>query len=340
MDGVMAGDQKLTVSVIVCCHTKERLEDIKKAIDSLQHQTLIPNEIILAVDNSRSLYEYLKTKMDHSATVVLNEETTGLSATRNTGVLVAHSDLVAFLDDDAIAEPNWLERMVAGFNDPKVIAVGGRAIPYWPGGRPFWFPEELDWTVGGSPASFPHERAYVRNPHGHNMCFRRRISQGGILFDPSLGRNWQHRRAGRAEEAELCLRLVRNEPDAKVVYEPSARIVHKVSPLKARLGYVLMQSFDEGVFKRMIAKAVATFSPAPLSPEIEHLRYIFSRAVPCRLMRVWSPRDLIQAIVILVCTLTTGVGYFVGGMGRYQIADACPSPSDRGVAKTGRNDRK
>ena len=58
--------------------------------------------------------------------------------------------VVAFLDDDAQAGSDWLERMLAWYDDPSIIGVGGASEPVWRNGRPGWFPVEFDWVVGGT----------------------------------------------------------------------------------------------------------------------------------------------------------------------------------------------
>ena len=80
--------------------------------------------------------------------VVPNSGRRGLSGGRNTGVSHAIGDVVAFLDDDARAQPDWLERLAAGYRSPSVVGVGGVATPVWPGQRPPWLPPEFDWVVG------------------------------------------------------------------------------------------------------------------------------------------------------------------------------------------------
>ena len=62
---------------------------------------------------------------------------------RNSGVTVAQGAVIAFLDDDAIAETNWLEHLAACYTDPHVLGVGGKIEPLWLVTRPAWLPEEF-----------------------------------------------------------------------------------------------------------------------------------------------------------------------------------------------------
>jgi GT2 family glycosyltransferase len=299
-----------TVSVIICCYTKERLQDMRNAVASAQRQTRPPEEVILAVDNNRDLYECSRSEFGESIKVVLNAGAKGLSATRNVGIGAAQGDLVAFLDDDAVAQADWLANLIAVFEDPKVHAAGGRAILNWVEHRPSWLPEDLDWTLGGGFTWLPLKRADVRNPHGHSMCFRREVFTFVGQFDGSLGRVASGGQGG--EEAELCLRLKRQMPEAKIVYEPSSVIQHKVPAVRATWRYFLKRSYQEGLCKARIEQLARARGAEPLSTESAYLRHLVFRALPSRLVQFWRPPTLAQAAAILACIAAVGVGYAVG----------------------------
>src|SRR5205085_2959822 len=98
-----------------------------------------------------------------------------LSGSRNSGVTVCRGEIVVFLDDDAVAAPDWLERLLQGYAEPQVVAVGGSIEPVWEEGRPRWFPPEFDWVVGGTYLGLPTATAQLRNLLGCNMSFRRSV---------------------------------------------------------------------------------------------------------------------------------------------------------------------
>ena len=80
--------------------------------------------------------------------------------------------ILAFLDDDACADPDWLERSSASTTIRWSWAWAARSTPAWEGQRPAWFPPEFDWVIGCTYAGMPHETARVRNPIGANMSMR------------------------------------------------------------------------------------------------------------------------------------------------------------------------
>src|ERR1022692_3932043 len=96
-----------SISVVICVYTEDRWDHIRAAIDSIRQQTLKAAETIIVVDCNSVLYKRLIAEAP-DVTVVENRETQGLSGGRNTGVGIAQGEIIAFLDDDATAHPDWL----------------------------------------------------------------------------------------------------------------------------------------------------------------------------------------------------------------------------------------
>ena len=88
---------------------------------------------------------------------------------------MARGDIVAFLDDDAVADANWLKFFMDSYSDPAVAGVGGLTLPSWGTAQPSWFPTEFYWVVGCSYVGMPTSPAPVRNLFGGNASFRREI---------------------------------------------------------------------------------------------------------------------------------------------------------------------
>src|SRR6266487_1701908 len=161
------------ISVIICAYTEDRWNDLVAAIRSVQQQTLPPREIIVVIDHNPGLLKRVQECVP-GVIVIENQEAKGLSGARNSGAAVAQQPVVAFPDDDAIAEPNWIERLMAHYTDSIVIGVGGKIEPLWDGKRPSWFPEEFNWAVGCTYQGMPTEGTSVRNVIGANMSMWRK----------------------------------------------------------------------------------------------------------------------------------------------------------------------
>ena len=242
------------VSVVICAHTEKRWDDTLAAVASVRAQTLAAREIILVVDHNPVLYERLKSALP-DVTVVENREGRGLSGGKNTGVAIARGEIVAFLDDDAVAEPDWLRFFVDSYGDPGVVGVGGLTLPLWETKRPSWFPGEFDWVVGCTYVGMPRSRAPVRNVLGGNASFRREVFAVVGGFQSGIGRS-QHKRPLGCEETEFCIRLGQRVRGAVLLFDNRAVIWHRVPEARCRFSYFRARCYAEGVSKALVTRSV------------------------------------------------------------------------------------
>ncbi|GAA3441539.1 glycosyltransferase family 2 protein [Planomonospora venezuelensis] len=248
----------MKTSVVICVYTEERWEDIREAVDSVRRQSRRPHELILVVDYNPDLHLMLKREYP-DAIVVENTHEKGLSGGKNTGAATASGDIVAYLDDDAVAEPGWLEALEEGFQDPAVVGVGGLTRPLWATGRrPRWFPQEFDWTVGCTYQGMPTARAPIRNVMGGNAAFRKEVVTESGGFHTGIGRSVQGRkpRPLGCEETEFCIRISQRMPGSVMMFEPEAVIGHKVSAARSRFSYFRSRCYAEGLSKALVAQSV------------------------------------------------------------------------------------
>jgi GT2 family glycosyltransferase len=241
------------VSVVICAYTEARWNDLMAAVESVRCQTMPAHQVILVIDHNPGLLERARRHLP-GIVAIPNRETKGLSGARNSGIAEATGQIVAFLDDDAIAAPDWLERLVPAYNSPEVIGVGGSIDPAWETGRPAWFPREFDWVIGCTYEGMPTSTADTRNLIGANMSLRREIFDqvGGFLH--GIGR------VGvlplGCEETELCIRARQENARGRIVYEPSARVQHRVPASRATWRYFRSRCFAEGISKAQISRLV------------------------------------------------------------------------------------
>ncbi len=244
-----------SVSVVICAFSDERWEALRAAVASVQAQTRPAHQLIVAVDHNAGLLERARaTWADDAVVLVENVEARGLSGARNAGIAAADGDLVAFLDDDAAADPEWLERLVPVFDDAAVVSAGGSLSPNWVQPRPGWFPREFDWVIGCSYTGMPTVTADVRNAIGANMAFRRAELESVDGFHSGIGRD--RGLPMGCEETEVSIRLRQTLPGARIVYEPAAHVRHLVTPGRGTWRYFFERCWAEGRSKALLTGLV------------------------------------------------------------------------------------
>lgn len=238
------------ISVIICAYTETRWNQLIKAIESVQQQTLPVAEVIVVIDYNPRLYDRLK-QLDSKIILLENREKKGLSGARNTGITATTGDMVAFLDDDAIAAPNWLSLMIEQY-DENVLGMGSSVHPIWESKKPAWFPEEFYWTVGCTYLGLPETAKPIRNPMGGGMCIRREIFTEVGNFHYGLG-HLDALPLG-CEETELCIRARKHWPQSNFIYEPLAVIHHHIPVQRAIFSYFCSRCYFEGISKALVVE--------------------------------------------------------------------------------------
>ena len=240
-----------TVSVVICTWTGARWPELREAVRSVAQQSYPPLETIVVVDHDEQLLQRARAELG-DIVVIRNSEARGLSGARNSGLAIARGDVVAFLDDDALAEPDWLRVLAAEYEDEGVLGVGGAIEPVWEK-QPRWFPAEFGWVVGCTYRGLPPERAAVRNLIGASMSFRRELFSELGGFRHGIGRLGT--RPVGCEETDFCLRVERARPDGCFIYQPLALVHHRVPAQRARWRYFLARCYGEGLSKALIVGA-------------------------------------------------------------------------------------
>lgn len=208
-----------------------------RCIDSLRKQTALPDEIIVGVDSVKE-EQYIQTDPDISCHFAVSGKT-GVSAARNAACQLAKGNIFAFIDDDAMAEPGWIEQIRKTFEDQTISCAGGPVIPVFEKGT---VPEQWHWIIGCTGTS--------TRPICSNMAIRSRdlLLQGG--FPENLGRIKYNLSIG--EETDLILKL--ESSHNKVVWEPNMVVRHWCPHTRTQWGYILTRAYKEGLGKAIISQ--------------------------------------------------------------------------------------
>ena len=131
--------QGMRLSVIICTHN--RFELVKECVQSLLNQTVEKTAYEVVVVDNASTDETPKIKDVFRDIKYLREENVGLSYARNCGYRHAVSDWVNYIDDDALAHPDYVEKNLETIDKYKWDCFGGIFLPWFKYGKPKWYPE-------------------------------------------------------------------------------------------------------------------------------------------------------------------------------------------------------
>jgi glucosyl-dolichyl phosphate glucuronosyltransferase len=237
-----------SMSVVVC--TYNRASMLRAALDSLASQSLRKSAYeVLIVDNAstdttRNVFEAFASDNPDVSVEYIYEPTQGLGYARNTGWRSARGSYVAFVDDDCVADVDWLSILLDSFEhtDPKPMSVGGMVLPVYDEQRPPWFKDSYETdSWGASPRFLVRGESFT----GCNMAFRKDILMRYGGFDPALAMKGEV--IGLAEETELFRRIWSGECDKAVhYYVPGAVVHHKIYAHKMTVSYRLQRAFATG----------------------------------------------------------------------------------------------
>lgn len=243
------------LSVII--PTRNRAESLRLTLQSLQSQILPVDlfEVLVvdngSMDNTREICASFKNTIRHLR--YFFEETPGLHVGRHLGMEMAKSDILVFVDDDIVAAQGWLQAIVSTFSDPAVQLVGGPSVPLYEQAPPEWM--EAFWT---------------RTADGKNICGYLSLLDFGdkeCEIDPALiwGLNYSIRKGTLIElggfhpdgfpwelrrfrgDGETALSVEAKRRGLKALYQPGARVHHKIPANRMTVEYFERRAFLQGI---------------------------------------------------------------------------------------------
>jgi GT2 family glycosyltransferase len=215
-----------TTTIAVC--TRNRPSSLRRCLDSLAPQIDATTELVV-VDSAPSSPDVRPIATEFGAHYLITSRP-GLSLARNVALRAARHDVIAFIDDDAVAAPDWVQRLEDSFADPSVVCVTGRILPLeLRTEAQRCFEEHFSFDRGPLPAQYSQQDPrpwFAINPWpvgvGCNMAFRRRLFDVIGPFDEALGVGTI---AGGADEIDVFRRLLR--AGYTVTYNPAALVHHQ-----------------------------------------------------------------------------------------------------------------
>ena len=232
----------MKVSVVVC--TYNRAELLEECLDSLTKQSIPPEQYeVLVVDNNSP---------DHTAEVsqsfvdrfsnfrLITEKKVGLSHARNTGWQEAKGEWIAYIDDDALATENFVERIYWMLENHSYRMYGGLFLPWYKYGKPHWIQDK--YSTNKMKAT-----DVITLPHSHTATGCIMVMEKSLLaaydgFNPDLGMTGN--KVGYSEETDLQYRI--RKDGIEVGYDPKLVIHHLVAKYKLEVDWYFRAAFALG----------------------------------------------------------------------------------------------
>ena len=319
-----------TVSVIIPAYTMERWLLLQQAVASARNQTSPPAEVIVSIDNnekllkiSQSTWEATGMGMDVPIRVISSEflheqkdltfhvrahgaeRRFGAGQARNVAAQQAKGDILAFLDDDAVAETTWLEELLKPYSDPSVLAAGGAPYPYYETERPLWFPRQFDWVFGCAYEGLPTTVSPYPRLIGANMSVRAdALNQVGGFHSIDF------------DDMDMCHRVAALGGPASVVFVPSAIVRHYVPARRVSWHYFWRRCFY--VNRKKVETHRVMGAASSFGPEIAFVARTMTIGVMRELKSAFrgDRYAVLRAGAILVGVTSAAVGNAFGRAGR------------------------
>ena len=240
-----------SVSVVICSH--DRLHYVQACMESMAHQTVGREgfEIILVDSNSPpAVAAEMKRLADETPrTRLVRLDVSGVSLARNEGARAASGDYVAYIDDDAMATPDWVEQIqrVLAEHGSVPAVLGGKVLPVWESPLPDWWPRSLRGVL----SIIEHDGAgeyrtdAVPNklePYGVNMILRKDVMLAHGGFAEALGRLGLVLQSD--EEVQLAWRL--QDAGFSAIYDSRLVVRHSIQAKRFNAEWLLARLYWQG----------------------------------------------------------------------------------------------
>jgi len=256
--------EKPKISVVICAYNAAHC--IEGILYSLQKQTFKDFEIVVADDGSTDRTSEIAKA---AGALVVNMTHQGLSAARNVGINNSRAEIVAIIDSDCYASPQWLEEIHKEITNGEIVVTGNTMIPKsnflgdcisglgYPGGAHLGF--EKMWKVD--------ENGYTNHLAGGNCAFIKKQIQDLGAFNETL--------TITADDVYLSMKIL--EKGFRIKYNPQIVMYHQPrKDLKSFVSWHYMRGRGSYFFKKHLSSMNTDFGQ-------------FYK------LRLWSTKNMIKA---------------------------------------------
>ncbi len=246
----------MKLSLIVCTYNREKF--LLDCLESVARQQVDKDDFELIMVNNNSsdsteaiCHQFIENHPELNCSYFM-ESKQGLSHARNRGILEAKGAIITFIDDDAIAEPDFVSNILRFFEQhPEAVACGGKVLAKFETKAPKWrnrFSDSLyfsHYDKGNKPFQYKGN-AY---PIGCNMSFKAELFDDLVSFDPELGRKGN---SGAGFEEKAVFLAIRQK-GLPYYYDPSQVVMHQIDDFRCEQPYTTKLSRGLGISHRKMS---------------------------------------------------------------------------------------
>lgn len=260
------------MALTVCICTHNRPHYVRDCLAGLAAQTVAPDAILLVDSGSTGDAPGVLARLAAATprTRLIRLDQPGVSLARNIGAAACQTSYIAYIDDDAIPAPDWLEHVEAALTeaDPPPAVLGGRILPRWEHALPDWWPPRLRGVLSiietegageyRSPALPPGLAPYAANMVVHVPSL---LAAGG--FHTGIGR--QGALLLSDEDVQLAWKL--QDAGHSVRYDSRIVVHHQIQAARLTTEWLLERLYWQGastvLTRRMLMQPEAVWRELP-----------------------------------------------------------------------------
>jgi len=238
--------QPLLSVVIPTRNRRKQLEKLLRVLDQQSASPALWEMIVvnnLSNDDTQVFLEDLSTTIPNLKALI--EATPGSNYARNLGVKNAKSALIAFIDDDALPHPQWIERILSRYQHLNLDTdcLGGKVVLDFTAPLPRWYGPFLENYLSRIDLGGSFCRASARNLSSTNLIIPKKLLEEVGLFDLNMNRRTENLRSN--DETLTLIKLERK--GACFFFDPAVKVFHEIGPNRLTQSYFRRRAWWQGI---------------------------------------------------------------------------------------------
>ena len=261
------------MEITVCICTHDRPSYVQSCLDGLVLQTARADRFeVLLVDSAStgSIPGTLVALAEASGARLIRVEKPGVSAARNAGARAARAPLIAYIDDDAIPTPDWVEAILRAWHesDPPPALLGGRILPHWEQPLPPWWPPSLRGVLSiieheGQGTYRTDELPAGLEPYAANMT----VAVAPLLAACGFGEDLGRYGAVLLSDEEVRLAWALQDAGHRIAYDSRIVVRHQIQASRLTPAWLLRRLYWQGAStvttRRLSRNAASVWQEVP-----------------------------------------------------------------------------